>query len=269
MYVKKFRNEIDSFLFSNVNAVYASVFRIALAIMIIIVFILPESGIGYMFVEARDFGSLYENLFLTKYYSYLLLVISILFGIGFKPRPFGLALVILLFPLIFVYGYHVSRPILLFALLAFSLVQSDKALSITRRTPYSETDAGPIWPIRLIQIQLSVLYGINAIAKTTPEYLNGTILEGLSIMQPNFLVNLTDGYLHIGQFAIPVFMLAIASALTEYALAVGFWIRRLLIPTACLGVVFHISLTFIVDIGFLDWVTLFLYLAFLFPFKRN
>lgn len=186
MYVKKFRNEIDSFLFSNVNAVYASVFRIALAIMTIIVFILPEPGIDYMFGEARDFGSLYENLFLTKYYSYLLLVISILFAIGFKPRPLGFTLVILMFPLIFLYGYHVSRQILLFTLLAFSLVQSDKTMSIKRSSNDRVSNAGPIWPIRLIQIQLSVLYGINAIAKTTPEYLNGTILEGLSIMQPIF-----------------------------------------------------------------------------------
>jgi len=222
MYVKKFRNEIDSFLFSNVNAVYASVFRIALAIMTIIVFILPEPGIGYMFGEDRDFGSLYENLFLTKYYSYLLLVISILFAIGFKPRPLGFTLVILMFPLIFLYGYHVSRQILLFTLLAFSLVQSDKTMSIKRSSNDRVSNAGPIWPIRLIQIQLSVLYGVNAIAKTTPEYLNSEILKGLSVMHPNFIVNLSDGYLHIGQFAMPVFKLAIASALTEYALAVGF-----------------------------------------------
>ena len=219
-----------------------------------------------MLIHGTD--PLYQNFFQTKPYLITSFLITILFGAGFYPRIFGFILVILIFPLIFILGYHISPQVLLFTLIAFSLVQSDTRLSLKRNTSNLTLDSGPIWPIRLIQIQLSVLYGINAISKTSSEYLSGNILKRMSILSPNFLVNFSDGYWHLGPIAIPIIILAISSTLTEYILAIGFWFRRSRIPTAILGVMFHLVLMKIVKIGLLDWVAIFLYLAFLLPFER-
>lgn len=266
--IDKYKSRINDFLFAQVNPPYASIFRICLSLLIVIVFLSPHISGGNFLITDHGYDSLYQSIFLTKAYLLISFVISILFGAGFYPRIFGFILAILLFPLIFILGYHVSRQILLFTLIAFSLVQSDIRLSIKKKSFKLNSCSGPIWPIRLIQIQLSVLYGINAIAKTYPEYLSGKVLEGLSIIAPNFLVNLSDGYLHLGTLAIPVFLLAISSTLTEYILAIGFWFRRTRIPTAILGVTFHLVLMQIVAVGFLDWAAMFLYLAFLLPFEH-
>lgn len=267
--IDRYKSHISDFLFAPVNPFYASIFRICLSLIIIVVFLLPHANVGFYLISEHGYDFLYQEIFLTKAYLILSFVIAVLFGAGFYPRLFGFILAILLFPLIFVLGYHLSRQILLFTLIAFSLVQSDVMLSMKGIPAKLHQDSGPIWPIRLIQIQLSVLYGINAIAKTSPEYLSGKVLEGVSIIAPNFLVSLSDGYMHLGSVGIPVFMLGVCSTLTEYILAIGFWFRLTRIPTAILGVAFHLALMKIVAIGYLDWVAVSLYLAFLLPFESS
>jgi len=266
--IDKYKSHINEFLFASVNPFYAALFRIGLALMIAVVFLSPHAKGGFAVVYIHALDSPYQDFFLTKPYLIISLLITILFGAGVNSRLFGLILALLLFPLIFILGFHVSRQILLFTLIAFSLVQSDTRLSLKKNTFNLTSDSGPIWPIRLIQIQISVLYGINAIAKTTPEYLSGKVLEGMSVISPNFLVNLSDGYLHVGFLAIPVFIVASSSTLIEYILSIGFWFRRTRIPTAILGVTLHVVLMKIVKIGLLDWAAMFLYLAFLLPFER-
>jgi hypothetical protein len=211
-------------------------------------------------------GLLYHSEILFPYWL-LILVLLLLFVTGLRPRIIGFILFALFLPLSFELGRHVSRQVLLFTLLFFSLFHSNVRLSLwTGNADTQLLSAGPIWPIRLIQLQLSVLYGVNALAKTTPDYLSGQVLMGMSKMLPNFLVNLSDGYLHLGTFAIPVTLLAIASVMAEYILAIGFWIPRLKVATAMFGVFFHIVLKFIITISMLDWTCVFLYSTFFIPF---
>jgi hypothetical protein len=73
----------------------------------------------------------------------------------------------------------------------------------------------------------------------------------------------------VGGVAVPLWLAATGVVMTEYALAVGFWFRRTRWATAALGVAFHGTLRYVVRIGFLDWVSLFLYAAFLLPFERR
>lgn len=126
-----------------------------------------------------------------------------------------------------------------------------------------------MWPIRLIQFQLSVVYGVNAIAKTTPGYLSGEVLMGMSNALPNFLVDLSSGYAQLWFLRMPVSMAAVLSAATEYTLALGFWFRRTRPAAAVLGVGFHLMLKQIVRIHMLDWTSMFLYLAFFLPFHTR
>jgi hypothetical protein len=200
---------------------------------------------------------------------YWLVVLSacVLLVLGVAPRSVGLILVVLLLALQPHPGRRVSRQILIFVLLAFSFVASGNRLSLFRSNAAVST-AGPMWPIRLIQAQLSLLYGIKALAKTTPEYLRGDVLVTLSTL-PNFHVDLTGGELRLGFLILPVAWAAIATVVMEYALAIGFWFRPLRWATAALGLAFHVVLTRIVSIGMLDTASVFLYLSFLLPLERQ
>jgi hypothetical protein len=110
---------------------------------------------------------------------------------------------------------------------------------------------------------------VNALAKTTGNFLSGDVLVGLSRMLPNFLVDLPGGFLDLGPMAVPVWLAAVGTVTTEYALALGFWFRRLRLPTAVLGILFHATLTQVVGINYLDVIAVFLYTAFLLPFDRE
>jgi len=57
--------------------------------------------------------------------------------------------------------------------------------------------------------------------------------------------------------------------LIEYILAVGFWFKKSRVPTAILGIIFHLSLIWVINIGMLNWASIFLYPAFLLPFNRK
>jgi hypothetical protein len=259
---------MERFLFAPVNPTHATVFRIALALGLPVLFWFNGLDLFPTKHNIPWLPELYKHVFTTKPYRLFTFGVLILFGVGWQPRATGWLLVVLLLPWFLTYG-RLSQQILLFTLLAFSFIRSDAQLSLYRGFHRNQpASAGPMWPIRLIQLQLSVTYGANALAKTTPEYLSGDVLEGMSRMLPNFLVDLSDGYLHAGPLIIPVALAAVASAVTEYYLAIGFWFRRLLVITAVVGVSFHLILKMIVKIGMFDWACMFLYLAFLLPFDR-
>jgi hypothetical protein len=279
--VTPFGAALDRFLFRPADARTAAVFRIALAAMLAWVF-WPAGWdpAGVRHVPGPD--ALYRDVFLTRPYWLAVLALLVLFAAGVRPRIVGPAAALLLAPLMFRAGRLPGRLVMEFTLVAFSFLRSDAVLSARRlprlasRRPRAPAvragaapDAGPIWPVRLVQLQLSVLYGVNALAKSTPEFLSGDVLMAQSFTLANFRADFTDGALTVGPLEVPVWAAGTAAALTEAALAIGFWIPRLRVPTALLGAAFHGALTSIVQIGFLDWVSLFLYSAFLLPFTTS
>jgi len=257
---------LEVFLFAPADPRSAALFRMALGAALPIFFWSHGMGLYARLAGAPGLPWLYENIFLTLPYWLLALAVSAAFGLGWRPRLTGYALAALLLPLAALDEAQQSRQVLLFALLAFALVRSDAQWSAR---PGAGGAAGPLWPIRLVQLQLSVLYGVNALAKTTPAYLSGDVLVYMSRLLPNFLLDLTDGYYRAGPLAVPVGWLAVASVLAEYALALGFWFRRLRWPAAAAGALFHLTLTSVLTIHMLGWAALFLYLAFLLPFDRR
>jgi hypothetical protein len=259
----------ERFFFAPVNATHAARFRIALAVTLPVFFWSNGLELSQEWITVPWLSELYEHIFLTTPYWLLIIGVILLFGAGWRSRATGLSLVLILLPFDFLSDGQLSRQVILFALFAFLFLRSDTRLSLRRSSQEDEPiSAGPIWPIRLIQLQLSVLYGVNALAKTTPEYLSGEVLIAMSQTLRNFLVDLSDGYLHFGPLATPVALVALASVVIEYYLAIGFWFRRLRIITAAVGVGFHLILMMIIEIHMLDWASMFLYLAFLLPFDR-
>lgn len=253
-------SRLDRFLFAPVASAPVAGFRVAFAVVLLAAF-WPEGRqpIGSL-ARLPGAAALWDGVFLTHAYWALCVAALVAFAAAVGGRASAAAAAILLLPLTPLRG-ALSHQVLLFSLLAFSLLRQ-------HRRPLPGQTAGPIWPLRLIQIQLSALYAVNAWAKLTPAYLSGEVLVGLSRVMPNFLADLSDGFLHLGPLAVPVSVCAIGTVAIEAALAVGFWIPRLRLATAALGVGFHLSLQWVLEIGWLDWTCMFLYLAFLLPFER-
>jgi len=262
---------LNRFLFTKVNPFYSAIFRIILCLFISYIFFFKTNIGSALHVFAKFSPEVYEKYFIVILYKALCLISLFMFGIGFKSRLSGLISTLLLFPLmITAYVLLQSKILLLLALFFFSLVRSDELLSIKRL--FNKTGnvlSSPMWPIRLIQIELSLLYGVNAILKTTPDFLSGEVLRIQSIVLENYQVDLSAGYLDLGFLTIPVMFLAIGTVLSEYFLAIGFWFKKTRIFTALFGLVFHGILTQVVSIRHLDVVSVFLYLSFLIPWEKS
>ena len=257
------RWSLDAFLFSRVDARAAAWYRLAFA-----------AAIPFFF-WSRDFTApqwasgqtawIYEHVLMAPGYILLVAGLCTLLALGWNSRAIAFLLVVVLAPLDWLDVGRQSRQVLLSALLSFSFVRSDTIRFPWTSDSRAENDAGPAWPIRLIQLQLTILYGVNAIAKSSPYYLRGDALMDMSAELANFRVDLSSGALQVGMLAVPVAILGTAGALMEYFLATAFWVRRLRWVAAISGIVFHIVLTRIVSIFMLDYAAIFLYLAFLLP----
>lgn len=208
----------------------------------------------------------FHSIILTPGYHMGILLLCGLLAVGWRPRVCGFLLFGMLLPLDFLRHGTVSRQVMLTALFIFSLIPSG-----TVRRPWKLKNrqqfiaAGPAWPIRLLQLLLTFLYGANAWAKSTEIYLRGEALMDMSLIRSNFNVDLSGGLFELGPLVVPVAVAATGSALIEYILAFGFWVNRLKWMVALLGVSFHFTLTFVVNIFMLHYAAIFLYLSFLLP----
>jgi hypothetical protein len=266
-----FSGAIVRFFFLPVNPGAAGVYRLVwpLGLWAVFTFRFVPKGRELPWLDWFGLVEYYENVFVTPVYWGCICAGFVLFALGWRPRLVGFGLCLLLLPLVPLHGRHVSRQIVLLSFFAFCFLRSNVALSLPIFAPRSSiVSPGPIWPIRIIQLQLSAIYGFNAIAKTHPGYLSGQVLEGMSKMLPNFLQDISGGYLHLGPIALPVGLAAVASVAVEYFMAIGIWIPRLRFVVAAVGFSFHMLIKLILNIGFYDWACIFLYLCFLLPLSK-
>lgn len=263
------RRRFDRFLFAPANAVAVGGVRIGLAVLLLYVF---WSNEGWDFSGRLDYPfvrELYANVFHTDAYWLLYVGLLLLFGLGIRARVVGLVLLPVLAPLALHLHEIAGRYIVLCLLLAFGWLRSDSRLSVAalwRSGP--PPPAGPMWPIRLMQIQVSLIYAVNAFAKSSPAYLSGDVLMALSMTLPNFLVDASDGYVRVWGLTMPVWLAAPASTAAEWILAFGLWFPRWRLAVAIFGVFFHILLKSIVQIGGLDHLSMLLYSLFFIPFEK-
>lgn len=256
---------LNAFLFHPLNARGAAWFRIAFAVAL--PFFFWSRGLTGPHSFHEEITWIFNTVILSIEYWLAIVGLCVPLALGWRPRLCAFLLLLMLLPMAFLSRGNQSRQVILCALFAFSFIRSG-AVRLPWRQESDSTlliNAGPSWPLRLIQLQLTFLYGANAIAKSTSSYLSGDILMAMSISLPNFKVDMSDGFLDLGPIAIPVIFAGIGSTLMEYFLAVGFWLGRGKWVVAGVGVGFHLSLLFIMQIFKLDLAAIFLYLAFLLP----
>ena len=259
-------SRMDRFLFSPLNAKSVAWFRLALAI--VIPWFFWSQGYQPKAIVPEFLHPTYDHVFISKGHFLALVCLCGGLFVGWKPRLCLILIFIMVFPLAFLNSGHVSRPVFLFVIAAFAFVPSG-----TVRFPWQASEGsqegGPCWPIRFIQIVLTVLYGVNALAKSSPFYLSGDALIDMSITRTNFLIDMSSGYFSLAMLTLPVGLAAVLSTLSEYLLAIGLWSKRWRFMVAAFGVVFHGVLYFVVDIHMLHFASLFLYLAFLLPLVNS
>jgi hypothetical protein len=258
------RERLDAALFAPVDGLMLAGFRAVVAVFLAYA-VWPRGLAPSAAIESwPPLEQLFHDVFFSMPYRAAVYGTIVWFALGWRSRTSGATLFCLLFPNAFLSKGRVSGQLLLTTVLLTSLL---RAAPLWRASDPGRQSPGPMWPIHLLRCQLSLLYAVNAIRKSTAAYLSGEVLMGLSATRPNFLVDLTGGSMMIGPFQVPVAALATATVLIEYWLAVGWWIPRARWPTAILGVSFHLFLkAFVLRIFLLDATAILLYLAFLLPF---
>lgn len=249
-------------LFTPVNPKSIILFRICVALMLAYMF--APRGLFPLY-PLTEFPSIHDAIFSDTYYVLIYILIA-LFAIGIQSRIIAILLFIALLPHDFLSNGRASKQVILCVLLCFAFIKTLPIWKIKQRH-FLPSEMSPIWPIRLIQIQLSLLYGANALAKTSYDYLSGNTLIEMSKTFGNFHVDLSDGFLYILDIPIPAYLLAISSVCVEYFLSIGFWFKKTKWIAISVGLLFHFCLTFVLTIYMLDYVSIFLYLAFIIPLK--
>jgi predicted DCC family thiol-disulfide oxidoreductase YuxK len=159
------------------------------------------------------------------------------FLVGWRTRWAGALLVAAMALVLAVdahlYSNHFYLAILLCLLL--TVADSGAALSVDARRD-GEREVVPGWPVTLLKLQLSIVYGYAVLAKLNAYYLSGTVL----------LVHWTRQ----GPYALPGPMrsfqvlaaLSLLALLAEALLAVGLWSRRTRHPTLVVGLALHLAI---------------------------
>ncbi|EKF25348.1 vitamin K-dependent gamma-carboxylase family protein [Mycolicibacterium hassiacum DSM 44199] len=150
--------------------------------------------------------------------------------------------------------------------LFIALAPSGAALSLDerRRTgSFFSAQEREIWVLRLIQIQLSVIYLSTVIAKLRGEtWQNGTAVSYALRLKDIQLIPVPESL--VGS---PLFSqtLTWGTLLIEAGIAILVWNRRWRLPVLLAGVVLHLSITLTLAIGFFSFAMFVLYLAFVPP----
>lgn len=161
------------------------------------------------------------------------LVSAVLFTLGWRVAVSGSALTVTLALVLTIDQQTYSNHLYLMAWLVFllTLARAGSGLSI------SQSDVPVVrWPVLLLMVQLSVVYGFSGLTKINPGFLSGSVLAG----------SLQGGLMPFPDPLItPRFLSALAVVViaVECALALLIWHTRLRPWIILLGVGLHASIT--------------------------
>jgi hypothetical protein len=199
----------------------------------------------------------------------LLLVGSLALIVGFQARLAAAVVFVCLVSFSHRNPWVLNSGDLLLSVLAFYLMlaPSGASLSIDRwrreRDRFWHFPTRPIWPLRLVQVQLSVLYLAAVWAKVR----GATWNDGTAI---SYAFRIED----LQRFPVPAFVvdsLLLVNLMTygtlavELALGILVWNRVLRPWVLLLGVALHLGIDYAVRVGFFSYAILVAYVAFLPP----
>lgn len=157
---------------------------------------------------------------------------GIAFCLGWHTRPAGVLLIgFQVYALLLDHQLY-SNHLYLMTLLVFLLTLADSgaALSLDARRKGSAALI-PAWPVALMRVLISIVYGFAVLAKLNPYFLSGLVLAqnirvpGIEHLPPWFFM-----------------LLAMTSVATEAFLAYAFWRKRLRVAAFVVGIGFHVTI---------------------------
>jgi hypothetical protein len=199
----------------------------------------------------------------------LLLVGALCLLVGFKTRLAAVVVFVCLVSFARRDPWVLNSGDLLVIVLAFYLMlaPSGAALSVDRwlaaRPRFWEFPRRSLWPLRLIQVQVSLLYFFAVWAKVRGETWN----DGTAV---SYAFRIED----LERFPVPAFVtdsLLLVNLMTygtlavELAVAILVWNGRLRPWVLLLGVLLHLGIDYAVRVGFFSYAALVAYIAFLPP----
>jgi hypothetical protein len=170
----------------------------------------------------------------------LWLIASAAFLVGYKTRLAGAIITFLSGYILFLDQQTYSNHLYLFFLIVslLTVAGSGAALSIDRP---GDADDVPAWPILLLKVQVSLVYGFSALAKLTPQFLSGEVLSQ-TLRQNGWLV--FPQSLRTSQL---LTVLAIAAIILELFIAIALWIKRVRAAAVLAGVILHVFIISMLD----------------------
>jgi Vitamin K-dependent gamma-carboxylase len=201
---------------------------------------------------------------------YLLLLVGALsLLVGFKTRLAAVVVFVCLVSFARRDPWVLNSGDLLVIVLAFYLMlaPSGAALSVDRwleaRPRFWEFPRRSLWPLRLIQVQVSLLYLFAVWAKVRGETWN----EGTAV---SYAFRIED----LERFPVPGFvmdslllvnLMTFGTLAVELALAILVWNGKLRPWVLLLGVLLHLGIDYAVRVGFFSYAALVAYIAFIPP----
>ena len=293
--VSRVRGAWHQFWFEETDGLRLGMVRIGFAAVSLCFWMGMLPGLRFYYTNDGDFPIVFARNWGSEWFGRLFMpdllggelattVLAVLFGVallallvGWRTRPAAVATLLLTYwfhhrnPTFLTAGDAVLRLTSLYVAAAFVAVAPiDRALSLDRVTALRRREAQgdsigpsviPVWPLRMIQIQLALIYVVSGFWKLVdPAWRNGTALW-IALDSPLFSRFGPPPLAPQGLFAVATLVVA----LWEFLFPLLIWWNRTRCPALAMGVALHSSILVFMNIGVFPLAMLALYPALLLP----
>ncbi len=209
--------------------------------------ILPEalvpSPLGWMLIEA----------------AMLTMGVLVVAGIAARPSLFlsGIAGIYLLLCDRMRYHHHIYTLYLMALLVAFT--PCDRSWARGRRFAPDDERVGPLWAVRLLQLQLSIIYFASAGSKLLDaDWRSGRVLADRLARYGGHAIarGVPHAIVRFLQSPLGGHVMAKGAILTELGVAIALWHPRTRRLAAWAGIAFHVVIDFTTGVDIFSWLSI-------------
>lgn len=180
-------------------------------------------------------------------------------GIAARPALFlsGLGGIYLLLADRMRYHHHIYTLYVMALLLAFA--PCDRSWARGRRFAPDDERTGPLWAMRLLQLQLSIIYLSSGGSKLLDaDWRSGRVLADRLVRYGNNAIAFGVPHAIVGFLRSPVGgrLMATGALATELGLAVALWLPRTRRWAAWLGIAFHVTIDLTMGVDIFSWLAI-------------
>lgn len=190
-----------------------------------------------------------------------LLTMGVLVVVGIAARPAlflsGLGGIYLLLADRMRYHHHIYTLYLMALLLAFA--PCDRSWARGRRFAADDERRGPLWAVRLLQLQLSIIYLSSGGSKLfDADWRSGRVLADRVLRQGYNAIayGVPHAIVHFLSSPVGGQLMAAGAICTELGMAVALWLPRTRRAAAWLGIAFHVTIDLTMGVDIFSWLAI-------------